>query len=597
MRFKQSLCAFILAIYLCISGCDLFEDFPYSNKENFDHELANIDINTTTIKDLKGLVYQNPDHAYLRYLLGNKYLLLENAVAAHSSYIKAKNLGFKENDIDIAIAETLLIQKKYQLALDSINEFLKKDSINIYQELHALLINGYSQLHIQNLNKNEILDNFIKIYRILKNSNLVIDDSKYINLISLKNNISRLGHERNKYEVIEQAAQHADCSNREKKSTEFVENYFDIKKIGYGNKIKVGPKQKIKSIYNASLIAKNGDIIEIDSGIYSGDIARWKQNDLIIKGLNGYVNINANGKISNDKGIWVIEGDNVLIEDILFSNAKSKFRNGAGIRASGKNLYIKNCRFFNNEMGILSSHETKSNIIIEGSEFKSNKVNYQKYGALGHNIYIGRINTFILINSYSHDAEFGHLLKSRAKNNIIIANFITDHNDGKSSYNIDIPEGGNTFIFGNIISQSAFSENASMIAYAAEKKSYPENNLIVLNNNFINFHVKGINVYNHINISNTIVSNNIFSGVPSIKLKGNGQFENNHVETSSKFISPEGNNFETTYNDNIIDKGIEIDNELNPNNFPLYEYHHPLMKTLRKSIWKMDIGAYEYCIN
>ena len=48
--------------------------------------------------------------------------------------------------------------------------------------------------------------------------------------------------------------------------------------------IQVGATREIRTLRQAAKIARDGDIIEVDSGDYKGDTAVWTQNDLIIRG-------------------------------------------------------------------------------------------------------------------------------------------------------------------------------------------------------------------------------------------------------------------------------------------------------------------------
>ena len=277
---------------------------------------------------------------------------------------------------------------------------------------------------------------------------------------------------KSEYIIVRQASERVLCNSvLQNDDSNLFASYFDFSKLGKGKTIYVGPTRKIKFPSKASAKAKDGDVILIDAADYNGDVTIWKQNNLTIRSNKGVVKLNAQGKSAGGKGIWVTKGNNVYIEGIEFFNAQSKSKNGSGIRAQGGNLYIKNCSFYDNQMGILTSHNSNSSIIIESSVFYRNTVDHDKHKRLGHNIYIGRVGNFILLNSYSHSANFGHLVKTRAHNNFILANYISDGEKGMSSYAIDIPQGGNALILGNIIEQSAFSRNQSMVSFSAEKKN------------------------------------------------------------------------------------------------------------------------------
>ena len=60
-------------------------------------------------------------------------------------------------------------------------------------------------------------------------------------------------------------------------------------------------------------------------------------------------------------------------------------------------------------------------------------MDYKKSGRLGHNIYIGETDHFVLRGSYVHGAITGHNVKSRARENIIAYNRIMDEKEGASN--------------------------------------------------------------------------------------------------------------------------------------------------------------------
>jgi len=80
--------------------------------------------------------------------------------------------------------------------------------------------------------------------------------------------------------------------------------------------ITVGPGKNYEKPSEAAAVAQDGDIIEIDAGIYDGDVTIWTQNNLIIRGVNGRAHLRANGNHAQGKGIWVIKGDSTTVENI-----------------------------------------------------------------------------------------------------------------------------------------------------------------------------------------------------------------------------------------------------------------------------------------
>jgi hypothetical protein len=74
----------------------------------------------------------------------------------------------------------------------------------------------------------------------------------------------------------------------------------------------------------------------------------------------------------------------------------------------------------------------------------------------------------IFRHNCSHHAHIGHTLKTRARENHILYNRIMDEEDGDSSYIIDVPNGGLTFIVGNLMQQSPFTDNSDIVSFGAE---------------------------------------------------------------------------------------------------------------------------------
>ena len=144
------------------------------------------------------------------------------------------------------------------------------------------------------------------------------------------------------------------------------------------------------------------------------------------------------------------------------------------------NLVIQNTAIHGNQDGILGAADPTGTITIDGSEIYNNGT------ATGstHNIYIGDIATFTLTNSYIHDANTGHEVKSRAETNIITNNRIED-GSSSASYQIDLPNGGNATISGNTIQKSANSGNHVTIAYGEEGNAHSGTTVSITGNTFV----------------------------------------------------------------------------------------------------------------
>jgi len=250
--------------------------------------------------------------------------------------------------------------------------------------------------------------------------------------------------------------------------------------------IQVGRDRTVKRIAQAALLAKSGDTIEIDAGEYVGDVATWPQSELTIRGVGGRARITQNEKAAEGKALWVVKGDNVLIENIEFAGAHVPDRNGAGIRHEGRRLVVRNCLFEGNEMGLLTWNNQGAELVVEQSEFRNNAaLPYVRGGPIGHQIYVGTIARFTLRDSYVHGGSYGHLVKSRARENRVFNNRITDEVSGRASYELEFPNGGVAYVIGNIIQQSALTENAAIVSLGAEGYRWSHNELYLVNNTLI----------------------------------------------------------------------------------------------------------------
>lgn len=361
----------------------------------------------------------------------------------------------------------------------------------------------------------------------------------------------------------------------------------------FGATLRVGPNRALSVPSEAARLAKDGDTVEIEAGFYAGDVASWPQHRLTLRGIGERAHLEALGKSAEDKAIWVIKGNDVHVENIELSGATAPTLNGAGIRFEGTHLSLKNCHFHHNQMGILTGANPASDIVIEGSEFNDNTVDYRHYGKLGHNIYIGNIHRFTLQNSYIHDAKTGHNVKSRARQNYLLYNRINDEHNG-SSYLVDLADGGEAYLIGNQLHQSADSENAGMLAFAAEHhQSEASQQLVLVNNTFVNDHPGGSCLNNH-SLAEAVLINNLLVG-EATTLIGPHRQSHDILTERPLFANPAAYDYRLLPNSPAIDRGIDPERALS--HFPVrpaLQYRHPLSADPRQQQGAIDVGAYEF---
>ncbi len=243
----------------------------------------------------------------------------------------------------------------------------------------------------------------------------------------------------------------------------------------------VGPQREIKTLAEAAKRARDGDTIEVDAGEYRRDVAVWTQNDLTIRAVGGRVRMIAVGGSAEGKAIFVVRGGRVVIEGFDFEGTRVPSRNGAGIRFESGQLTVRDCRFVDNEMGLLTGNDPKAELVVERSEFAHNK----RLDGHNHQLYVGAIGKLTVRGSYFHHGHIGHLLKSRAAVNHIFYNRLTDEMGGTASYELEFPNGGVAIVVGNVIQQSSTSENGIMISFGAEGFEGSVHKLVLAHNTLV----------------------------------------------------------------------------------------------------------------
>ncbi|MBK8255199.1 MAG: right-handed parallel beta-helix repeat-containing protein [Polyangiaceae bacterium] len=362
----------------------------------------------------------------------------------------------------------------------------------------------------------------------------------------------------------------------------------------YSATLQVGPGKAYSTPCDAIAAAAAGDTIEVDAtGNYAGDVCYWATDNLTIVGVNGRPKIDAAGQNAQGKAIWVIGGANTVIENIELTGATVPDQNGAGIRQEGKNLTVRKCYFHNNEDGILAGDNDGSEILIEETEFAENG-----YGdGQSHNLYINHVAKLTFRYNYSHDAKVGHLLKSRAAENHILYNRLTQEN-GTGSYEIDLPNGGTSLIIGNYVQQGPMSENSNIVSYGAEgiHPKNPGTDLFVINNTFYNGKGAGafVNVGGAISTP-AILRNNIFSGHDVITNQMSAVLEANFLDASGDPMFVDLASLDLRIKDTSpckdagVDPGMAAGQSLTPEE----HYVHPTGHETRTAVGVIDIGAYE----
>ena len=273
--------------------------------------------------------------------------------------------------------------------------------------------------------------------------------------------------------------------------------------------LRVGPTTEYTTPSAAAAVARDGDTIEIASGDYRGDAAVWTANRLRIVGGDPRPHIRADGKEVQGKGLWVIRGDDTVVENVELSGARVTDRNGAAIRLEGRNFVLRNSYLHDNENGMLTGANATSEITVDHCEFARNG------GGEGmtHNLYVGNVAKLTVTNSYLHHAIVGHNLKSRAMVTVLSDSRLADESDGRASYEADFPNGGRVTLAFNIFQKGTAAENPTLVSYGAEGLSADgRHELVAKGNTFISQRPNATRFLFIAPGTQTTINGNVFAG-------------------------------------------------------------------------------------
>jgi hypothetical protein len=376
----------------------------------------------------------------------------------------------------------------------------------------------------------------------------------------------------------------------------------------------VGTQPGDLSFAQAAASAQTGDTVQVQAGTYTSFDVKWYANNLTIQAVGGPVILDDSGyAISNQKGIFEIVGDNAFVQGITFENAHDLGDNGhnyAGIRDEGSGLTLDACTFLNNDDGLLVTPlgSGVSNVLVEYSIFSNNG-----YGdGYSHNLYVNHVNSFTLEYGSTTDSNYGHDVKSRALNTYLLYNFIGDSGAGTNDQAalVDLPDGGNSYLIGNVIHKGSSAANGTMIdsnveGYADSTQENPTQLLEAVNNTVVNDRSSGSDVLVFGSQTTPVnLINNLFAGQGeggTVLYSGqNGApatpatNESNLAAVNPGFVDAASLNYQLTSGSAAIDAGV---NPGSLNGFslaPTSEYVAVANTEPRPVVGPLDIGAYEF---
>lgn len=240
----------------------------------------------------------------------------------------------------------------------------------------------------------------------------------------------------------------------------------------------VGPAGVPYTLADALKAASDGDVIDVMPGDYRGEPMAVPAIRLTIRGVGPRPVIRADGK-----PLLTQDGGTLTLENLEFRGARANDTNGAAVRLVSGQLKVVRCSFLDNESGIWTGNDENSRLEIEDSVFGDTpRVEGQVY----HLLAVGRIARVSITGSRFHNGYEGHLIKSSARETHISYSLLSDGPRGESSYEVELPLGGMTWLIGNVIEQSEGSRHPVVVSYGAEGRQWPQNKLFMSHNTLIN---------------------------------------------------------------------------------------------------------------
>ena len=252
------------------------------------------------------------------------------------------------------------------------------------------------------------------------------------------------------------------------------------------------------SVSDAILASSAGDVILIPTGLYVEEFPLITHS-LTLQGVGGMAQLRTpNPTPANDRAVLMVPfnaGADLTVRNLeVFGASRPVWTNGAGIlfEVGNGNLRVYDSWFHHNENGILVGDGNNAVEIVR-SEFSFNgNPTYAGTVSPAHNLYVNKVASLTVTDSYFHDVRTNHELKSRAAVTTITNSRFVDGPDSQASYSIDLLNGGVARIENNQIVKGPQAVNRHIVHYGGEVvPTWPGSQLDLVGNIIVNERAAG----------------------------------------------------------------------------------------------------------
>ncbi len=266
-----------------------------------DHEAA--------LSALRDAMRESPDDPEVRLLLAEVYLDLGSGALAETALDQALDRGLPPALAVFPRARALFAEERF---LDVIELPLPEDlSVGDLARTRFLKAGARARRNPSSDDfDDDVTRDYIELFGLVE---------RYRNDSDVGEVAAQLAAARKGSEEVERAWQHYACAQAEVATIAWLPLDRPSERV-----LRVGPEREFRTVAAAARAAKDGDVVEIDTGTYKGDVALWPQNHILVRGVGERPVITSNGRVIQDRDVWLFTGDDVVVENVEISGARSR---------------------------------------------------------------------------------------------------------------------------------------------------------------------------------------------------------------------------------------------------------------------------------